>query len=245
MHRFFVKPHQIEADSITIDGEDFKHITKVLRLKDQEEIEICDGADKDYIAVVDQVEKDYLVAKILRTHNAFGENQKIKVTLFQGVPKGTKMETVIQKCVETGVVEITPFTSKRTVVNLKEKADKKLARWQRIAYEAAKQSKRGMVPVVSEMMTLAEVADALDNYDLVILAYEDAREQSLKDVLSSLEYDPQTIAVIVGPEGGFAPEEAAMIEEAGGYAVTLGHRILRTETAGMVVLSQLNFFYED
>lgn len=244
MHRFFVKPEQITDGKIIIEGEDFKHITKVLRLKDQEEIEICDGISTDYIAVVDQVEKDHLTAKIMSSCSASGENQKIRVTLFQGLPKGTKMETVIQKCVETGVSEITPFISKRTVVNLKDKADKKQVRWQRIAYEAAKQSKRGMVPVINEMMKLETVADLLDNYDLVLLAYENARELTLKDVLSSLEYDPQNIAVIIGPEGGFAPEEAKMIEEAGGYTVSLGRRILRTETAGIVMLSQLNFFYE-
>ena len=101
-----------------------------------------------------------------------------------------------------------------------------------------------MVPVINEMMKLETVADLLDNYDLVLLAYENARELTLKDVLSSLEYDPKNIAVIIGPEGGFAPEEAKMIEEAGGYTVSLGRRILRTETAGIVMLSQLNFFYE-
>ena len=131
------------------------------------------------------------------------------------------------------------------MVKLGDKEEKKTRRWQRVAYEAAKQSKRGIIPHVAELTTLSAVADTLDNYDLVLIAYEGEEESSLKDVISSLEFDPERIAVIIGPEGGFAPAEVAMIEEAGGYSVSLGRRILRTETAGVVLLAQLNFFYED
>ena len=155
------------------------------------------------------------------------------------------MESVIQKCVEAGAASIVPFTSERTVVKLGDKEEKKTRRWQRVAYEAAKQSKRGIIPHVAEVTTLSALADTLDNYDLVLIAYEGEEESSLKDVISCLEFDPERIAVIIGPEGGFAPAEVAMIEEAGGYSVSLGRRILRTETAGVVLLAQLNFFYED
>ena len=245
MHRFFVSPGQIEDGLVTIEGEDFKHITKVLRLRDDEAIEVCDGRGTDYIACVETVGKDSLKGRILESRPSRGETDSLRVTLFQGVPKGQKMESVIQKCVEAGAASIVPFTSERTVVKLGDKEEKKTRRWQRVAYEAAKQSKRGIIPHVAELTTLSAVADTLDNYDLVLIAYEGEEESSLKDVISSQEFDPERIAVIIGPEGGFAPAEVAMIEEAGGYSVSLGRRILRTETAGVVLLAQLNFFYED
>lgn len=245
MHRFFVSPGQIEDGQVTIDGEDFKHITRVLRLRDDEAIEVCDGRGTDHIVMVETVGKDSLTGRILESRPSRGETDGLRVTLFQGVPKGQKMESVIQKCVEAGAASIVPFTSVRTVVKLGDKEEKKTRRWQRVAYEAAKQSKRGVVPHVAEATTLSAVADTLDNYDLVLIAYEGEEKNSLKSVISSLEFDPERIAVIVGPEGGFAPDEVAMIEEAGGYSVSLGRRILRTETAGVVLLAQLNFFYED
>ncbi|MEG2284200.1 MAG: RsmE family RNA methyltransferase [Eubacterium sp.] len=244
MHRFFVKPDQIEDGNVIINGEDFKHITRVLRLKNGESIEVSDGRGTDYIVVIESVDKDFLIGKILESYRSRGEIEKSIVTLFQGLPKGSKMETIIQKTVETGVQNIVPFASERTVVQIKDKQDKKVLRWQRISYEAAKQSKRGIVPIVNEPMALNDIVNMLDDYDLVLVAYESEKDQSLKDVLSSLEFDPKTVAVIIGPEGGFAPEEIEMIEECGGYSVSLGKRILRTETAGVVLLAQLNFFYE-
>lgn len=245
MHRFFVSPKQIEDGCVTIEGEDFKHITKVLRLGNEESIEVCDGNGRDHIAVVEQVGKDSLTCHIAESRPSAGENRSLHLTLFQGLPKGQKMESIIQKCVEVGVASVVPFSSKRTVVQLGDKKDKKAQRWQRIAYEAAKQSKRGRVPEICEPMPLSKILDILDNYDLVLVAYEAEEEKMLKSVLMTLEFDPENVGVIIGPEGGFAPEEVEALEEAGAYSVSLGKRILRTETAGVVLLSQLNFFYED
>jgi len=159
------------------------------------------------------------------------------------------MEVIIQKAVELGVYQIVPFSSLRAVSQIKDKQDKKVERWQRIAYEAAKQSKRGIIPKILLPQTLNEVLSQVDHYDLMILAYEDENRLSLKQALEAFQKTsktdkPLSIAVIIGPEGGFDLQEAAACQAAGVISVTLGRRILRTETAGMVVLSQLNYWME-
>jgi 16S rRNA (uracil1498-N3)-methyltransferase len=176
-----------------------------------------------------------------------GETPELGITLFQGLPKGTKMEVIIQKGVELGVCEVVPFSSLRAISQIKDKKDKKVERWQRIAYEAAKQSKRGIIPAIRLPQTLTGVLKEVSCYDLMILAYEDEDRLTLKAALAAFEKKndvsrPLKIGVIIGPEGGFDPQEVAACKAAGVVSVTLGQRILRTETAGMVVLSQLNFW---
>ncbi|HEY5556658.1 RsmE family RNA methyltransferase [Acetobacterium sp.] len=249
MHRFFVNPNQINDRVINIDGEDFKHITKVLRLKKGEIIEVCDGMGLDFRVVLEAPGDGTIAGRITETSLSKGETTDMCITLFQGLPKGSKMEVIIQKSVELGVNRIVPFQSKRSVSQIKEKKDKKIERWQRIAYEAAKQSKRGIIPVIGELSELKDILQDAKHFDLLLLAYEDEKKQSLKEVLTGLCQGqeirkPLDIGVIIGPEGGFDPTEVSMCQLAGVKSVSLGNRILRTETAGMVVLSQLNFWRE-
>ena len=244
MHRFFVEPDQIAEASIVISGEDFKHITKVLRLGKDDVIEICDGRGTDYQVALNSPGDQTVSGSITRQYPSRGETPELVITLFQGLPKGTKMEAIIQKCVELGVYEVVPFSSMRVISQIK---DKKIERWQRIAYEAAKQSKRGMIPAIRLPQTLTEILKQVDDYDLMILAYEDENRLTLKAALEAFEKKNEVdkslkIGVIIGPEGGFDPQEVTACKAAGVVSVTLGQRILRTETAGMVVLSQLNFW---
>ena len=247
MHRFFVEPDQIAEMSIVISGEDFKHITKVLRLGKDDEIEVCDGRGTDYQVVLNSPGNQSISGRITSQYPSRGENPELVITLFQGLPKGTKMEVIIQKGVELGVYEVVPFSSLRAISQIKDKQDKKIERWQRIAYEAAKQSKRGIIPVIKSPQTLTDILKQVAVYDLLILAYEDENKLTLKAALAAYEEKcdiskAAKIGVIIGPEGGFDPQEVAACQAAGVVSVTLGARILRTETAGMVVLSQLNFW---
>jgi len=247
MHRFFVEPDQISETAIIIAGEDFKHITKVLRLGKDDVIEVCDGRGTDYQVALNSPGDQAVSGSIIKQYPSRGETPELVITLFQGLPKGTKMEVIIQKGVELGVYEVVPFSSLRAISQIKDKQDKKIERWQRIAYEAAKQSKRGIIPAIRLPQTLSEILKQVNDYDLMILAYEDENRLSLKAALEAFEKmhevnKPLKIGVIIGPEGGFDPQEAAACLAAGVISVTLGQRILRTETAGMVVLSQLNFW---
>ena len=247
MHRFFVKPDQISEASIIISGEDFKHITKVLRLGKDDVIEICDGRGTDYQVALNSPGDQTVSGNIIKQYPSRGETPELVITLFQGLPKGTKMEVIIQKGVELGVYEVVPFSSLRAISQIKDKQDKKIERWQRIAYEAAKQSKRGMIPAIRLPQTLTEILKQVNDYDLMILAYEDENRLTLKAALEAFEKKNEVdkslkIGVIIGPEGGFDPQEVTACKAAGVVSVTLGQRILRTETAGMVVLSQLNFW---
>ena len=247
MHRFFVEPDQIAEASIVISGEDFKHITKVLRLGKDDVIEICDGRGTDYQVALNSPGDQTVSGNIIKQYPSRGETPELVITLFQGLPKGTKMEVIIQKGVELGVYEVVPFSSLRAISQIKDKQDKKIERWQRIAYEAAKQSKRGMIPAIRLPQTLTEILKQVDDYDLMILAYEDENRLTLKAALEAFEKKNEVdkslkIGVIIGPEGGFDPQEVTACKAAGVVSVTLGQRILRTETAGMVVLSQLNFW---
>ena len=249
MHRFFVQPGQLADRQMIISGEDFRHITKVLRLGKGDLIEVCDGQGTDYLVALEAPASYSISGSIRETYPAQGETADMQITLFQGLPKGTKMEVIIQKSVELGVHQIVPFSSVRAVAQIKDKKDKKIERWQRIAYEAAKQSKRGIVPAVKAPQTVQEILAHASDYDLLLLAYEDESRQTLKGVLTQFAGEnvaaaPLQIGVIIGPEGGFDITEVDQCREAGAVSVSLGKRILRTETAGMVVLSQLNFWQE-
>ncbi|WKY43468.1 RsmE family RNA methyltransferase [Eubacteriaceae bacterium ES2] len=247
MHRFFVDKNQICDESITIMGEDFKHLTRVLRLKINDEIEVCDGLGMDYRVAIRTIAQNELTGSIIETIASSGENTDFEVTLFQGLPKGSKMETIVQKNVELGVSAIVPFSSRRAVSEIAKKEDKKLERWQRIAYEAAKQSKRGIIPEIQSLMRVNAVGEKLADFDLVLLAYEDEQECSLKKVLTDFDWPAEKklrIAVIIGPEGGFDPDEVKLLTASGAKSVSLGKRILRTETAGMLVIGQVNFWKE-
>lgn len=248
MHRFFVKPNQVQDLDKKIDilGDDVKHISKVLRLKEGQEIEICDGEGMEYLVIIDQIHKDKITTSIQDTYTSKRE-PKIEIILYQGIPKSTKMDFVIQKCTELGIHTIVPIETKRTVVKIENaKAEKKkIDRWQRIAYEAAKQSKRGKVPTITPIKTLEEVWEEASSNDLNIVAYENETSRAFKYVLENQKGPLKKIGILVGPEGGLELWEVGKARENRFYSVSLGPRILRTETAGFAMLAIIMYVIED
>ena len=247
MYRFFVKKEQLNMSPLVISGRDYNHIRNVLRMKSGEEILLCgEDDDKEYLCVIKgfQDDDEYVELEIV---DVFGNNRELpaEIILFQGLPKGDKMETIIQKAVELGVSKVVPVSMKRCVVKLDDKkAEKKLVRYNNISLSAAKQSKRGRIPEVTGVMSLKEACDYAKELDYILLPYElaEGMELSKKRVMDALCH--KTIGIFIGPEGGFDTDEVSMIEECGGLKISLGHRILRTETAGMTVLSILMFMLE-
>ena len=238
MYHFFVEPHQIGAEEIRIEGADVNHIRNVLRMKPGEEILISSREGGDYFCCVEELEPEYVSAKILEER----ENNELpaRIHLFQGLPKGDKMELIIQKAVELGAYRVIPVSMKRSVVKLDaKKADAKGKRWNAVSESAAKQSKRSLIPEVAPLMTYKEAVKEAVGYDMVLLPYESADGiRKTRELLASVK--PGTdIAVFIGPEGGFEDEEVELAKEKGAEIVTLGKRILRTETAGLCMLSAL------
>ena len=222
MQRFFVEPYQIEEEAhrIHINGTDVNHIKNVLRMKCGEDVWISDGGDKEYHCQIEELGEDEVLLHILYAQEPEYELPN-KLYLFQGLPKADKMELIIQKAVELGAFSIIPVETKRCVVKLDvKKAAKKVVRWQQIAESAAKQSKRMLIPEIHEVMT-----------------YKQALVEQIEP--------GQSIGIFIGPEGGFEEEEVAKALEAGAHAITLGRRILRTETAGLAILSVLMFQLEN
>ena len=245
MQRFFVEPHQIDSEkhAIHITGSDVNHIRNVLRMKKGEELWISDK-EKEYHCVIDSTEEEVLL-HILYVQEPDYE-LKNRIYLFQGLPKADKMELIIQKAVELGAYSVVPVSTRRCVVKLdNKKAEKKVARWQQIAESAAKQSKRMLVPEVHSVMTLKEALAFAKELDVLFIPYELAKGmKETKELIRAIE-PGKSIGVFIGPEGGFEEEEVAAAMEAGARPITLGHRILRTETAGLAVLSVLMFQLED
>jgi len=242
MPRFFVKPENILSDSIIIDGDDVKHIKNVLRLRCNDIITLCDGMGTDFTARIEKFESNLIYADIIDRRKNTTE-PPIEVTLFQGVPKSDKMDLIVQKSVELGVTRIVPVITDRTVVVFRTEKDKesKAARWQRIAMEAAKQSNRGIIPIVDLPLNFKKALEYSKKVQLGIIPYEKENEKSLKRVLKGS--GAKSIAVFIGPEGGFSQDEVDEAVSAGIISVTLGPRILRTETAGIAVLSAVMYEY--
>ncbi len=245
MYQFFVEPSQIQGTKIRITGTDVNHIKNVLRMKIGEEIAVSNGSDgKEYRCEIEALQEDEIVCNLLFVKEE-GLELPSKVYLFQGLPKADKMELIIQKAVELGVYEVIPVTTKRSVVKLDEKkANNKLQRWQGIAEAAAKQSKRGIIPKVAPVMTFQEAVKYSDCAKVKLIPYElaEGMEQT-KEIVSGLK-PGEDIAVFIGPEGGFTEEEIGKATVAGIIPITLGKRILRTETAGLTILSILMYQLE-
>ena len=245
MSKFFVRDEQIDNDIIKIQGPDVNHIKNVLRQKVGDEIIIC-NSDKEntYLCDITKMEKEIIECKIVRGLEDFKSN--IKVTIMQGLPKKDKMDLVIQKSVELGCYDIQPVDMERCIVKYEEKDKrKKLERWQKISEVAAKQCDRNFIPKVNNIMTLKNICNLLPEYDIVILAYEKEEKTKLKEVLKRIKekYGESEIkiAVIIGPEGGISPKE---VENDNVITVTLGKRILRTETVALNVLSIIMYELE-
>lgn len=248
MYQFFVEPHQInEGDkSVIIMGADVNHIKNVLRMKPGEEIAVSNGEDgKEYRCGILSLEEERIVCE-LRFVKEDGVELPSKVYLFQGLPKADKMELIIQKAVELGVYEIIPVATKRCVVKLDDKkAKSKIARWQGIAEAAAKQSKRAIVPKISDVMTFGEAISRAADMDVKMIPYELAEGMAkTKEVINKIA-PGQAIAIFIGPEGGFEEAEIQKALEKGIEPLTLGKRILRTETAGFTVLSWIMYALEE
>ncbi len=240
MARFFVAPENVYNNDISIyNKEDVTHITKVLRLSVNDIITICDGLGKDYKVRIDDINKDEVKTSILESYDCLGE-PPIHVTLFQGIPKAAKMEYIIQKTTELGIGKIVPVFTHRTIVKFdKPKAQqKKIERWQRIAYEAAKQCNRGKIPTVTEPITYKEALKQMSEIDLKMMPYEREPSNKLKNILRS-NINVKNVGIFIGPEGGFEEKEVDQASKSGVNLVTLGPRILRTETAGMTTLAIL------
>ncbi|MDD2503509.1 MAG: 16S rRNA (uracil(1498)-N(3))-methyltransferase [Clostridia bacterium] len=245
MHRFFVEPGQIQGNICKITGDDAWHIQKVLRLGIDEEIILCDSQGMDYIAVIQFVDKSLIQVKIVSQAPSKAE-PKIEVSLLQALPKSSKMETIIQKCVELGIYEILPITTMRTVVRISDDRDarKKVQRWQKVAEEAAKQSKRGIIPHIYEPIGIQQAVNEC-NADLKLLFWEEEKEQSLHSLLHSQVFAPKSTAMLVGPEGGLDNSESELAKQHGWVSVSLGSRILRTETAGMAALAAIMYHWRE
>lgn len=237
MHRFFTT--EIQANTAVVRGDDVKHIAKVLRLRSGDAVQLCDGNGRECDAAIASVMPDAVSFQTGAWREAKTE-PKTKVTLFQCLPKTGKMETIIQKCVELGAYGFVPVQSERCVVVLKPPYEGRIERWQRVSEEAAKQSRRGIIPKVQIPVSL----DKLDfsDYDTVLVAYENEHAVSLKTALR--ERCGKRIAIVIGPEGGFSDAEIETLVKKGARSVSLGTRILRTETAGMAMLAQIMYEVE-
>lgn len=244
MHRFFVDKRNVLEDEgiILIDNQDdVKHITKVLRLAEKESVEVCDGDHHDYIGEITSATKSEVKLRIMEKYRSKTE-ANIFITLYQGIPKSTKMDMIVQKCTELGINQIVPIMTQRTIVQLKDKKseEKKVERWQKIADEAAKQCKRGILPTISAPITFQQILKNMAQYDLVVIPYEKEEAMGFKSIAGRND-DFKKVAIIIGPEGGFEEDEVRAAKDAGAVPITLGPRILRTETAGFVALSILMY----
>ena len=245
MYRFFVEPSQIMDNRIVITGSDVNHIKNVLRMKIGEEIAVSNGVDNREYRCGIEAYTDREVICTLRFIKEDGVELPARIYLFQGLPKADKMELVIQKAIELGAYEVIPVAAKRCVVKLDEKkAEAKVNRWQGIAEAAAKQSKRGVIPTVHGVMSMQEAIKYARNMDVKIIPYELAEDmQHTKSIIETIR-PGKSVAVFIGPEGGFEESEVQEAIAAGIEPVTLGKRILRTETAGLTVLSWLMYQLE-
>ena len=229
MPKFFTSPYCITDDSLKIVGEDVSHIARVLRMSPGDSIIVCDGEGNDYDAEITEITKDCVLAKIISRYTCLAE-PSVKVTFFQALPKQGKMEYIIQKCTELGVSKIVPVYTKRCIVKPSDKTE----RWSKVAESAAKQCGRGVVPEVCPTISLDEALAQMSTYDCALMPYECEEQTRLKDVISGKSF--KTVSIFIGPEGGFDPSEVQKALSCNIKTVTLGKRILRTETAGSAVL---------
>lgn len=240
MSRFFVKDAEVQSGTIIISGDDVNHIKNVLRLQPGENITINDCAGNDFLVRIDRYGAGLIYTSVLTAMKNETE-PPIEVVLFQGIPKSDKMDFIIQKSIELGAVKIVPVITEHTVVRFdyKKDAEKKTARWQKISTEAAKQCNRGTIPQVQLPIKFSEALSISEEFDLSIIPYEKEREKSLRQYIR--DKSATKIALFIGPEGGFSEKEIESAISKGVKPVTLGPRILRTETAGITVMSILMY----
>lgn len=241
MYQFFVDDAQVHEHEIVIEGSDVNHIRNVLRMRIDEHIRISNMSGKAYFCHISQITEDMVIAEIDREDDN-GTELDNRIVLFQGLPKGDKMELIIQKAVELGVYKIVPVSMKNCVVKLDEKkAAKKVERWQAIAESAAKQSKRTVIPQIDKPLSYKLAIERAKELDVTLVPYENERGMdATRHIMGQLKKE-QSIGIIIGPEGGFSPEEIKLADDNGMHRISLGRRILRTETAGLATLAMLVF----
>lgn len=244
MYHFFVTPEQVKGEHIYIEGSDVNHIKNVLRMKVGQELEISDGDNKKYLCEIASITSEE-VCVMIQEERSVDTELLSKIYLFQGLPKSDKMELIVQKAVELGAYEIIPVATKRAVVKLDEKkASKKVERWNSIAESGAKQSGRNLIPKVTDVMSWKEAIEYAKALDIVLIPYELAEGmQETRDIIAQIQ-PGQSIGIFIGPEGGFETAEVESAMEYGAKPITLGKRILRTETAGLTTLSILMYHLE-
>ena len=244
MPKFFIKKEDIKGNNVVITGGDAAHIAKVLRTDVGETLTLCDGCGTDFYAEVTACSKESVSLTIKETIPCMAEPE-LSVTLFQGIPKQGKMDYIIEKCTELGISRIVPVSTKRSVVKIEDKKSeaKKLERWRKIAAESVKQCGRGTIPEVTEVMTVPEAIEFSKAFDLTVAAYECERDTTVKSALSGKK--PKSVGIFIGPEGGLDNTEVEMFKKADITTVTLGKRILRTETAGHTVLTAVMYEFNE
>lgn len=244
MQQFFADPSMIREGRVCLEGPDVNHMKNVLRMKQGEDVRINDGCGRTWLCSIQSYEGKTAVLDILKELDADTE-LPARIWLFQGLPKGDKMELIVQKAVELGAYAVVPFSAKRSVVRLdQKKAEKKRERWQAVAKGAAEQSGRGIIPEVHPLKSFNEALDMAADLDVTLIPYE--REEGMDGMIRAVRKirPGQSAGIFIGPEGGFEEEEVEQAKRAGAHAVTLGKRILRTETAGLTALSILMYHLE-
>lgn len=248
MRKFFVNDENVVENKINILGTDVNHIKNVLRLKKDDEIQICNQkTHENYICKILNIENNCIQTEILKKIEALAEGN-IELHIFQGLPKADKMELIIQKGTELGVSKFIPVSFKRSIVKLSGKDEiKKIERWQKIAEVAAKQCHRDLVPEVKKIITVKNICHLISEYDIVLVAYEEELQNYIKNELLKIKNTKEKlkIAVVIGPEGGIEKEEVEILKEAGAKIISLGKRILRTETVALQTASIIMYELEN
>lgn len=248
MYKFFVPENQIEEDIINIMGTDVNHISNVLRLKIDDEILITNKDNgKTYLSKIVKFSKENIICRITKSKEETTESN-IYIDIYQGLPKSDKMEYIIQKTTELGVKNIIPVDMERCVVKIDKKSEsKKIERWQKISEVAAKQSKRDYIPKIGNIIKIEDICNITSKYDIILLAYEDENKTTIKDELKRIKQKSDNklkIGIIIGPEGGVSEREVHKLISSGIKCVSLGKRILRTETAPIVMVSDIIYEFE-
>ena len=246
MPRFFVKTSQIENDIIKIINKDIKHIKNVLRKEVNDELEICNQENGNtYKCKIINIKDNEILCNIISLIE--GQKSNVKIDIYQGLPKADKMELIIQKSVELGVNSIIPVKMSRCVVKIDQKDEKKkIERWNKISESAAKQCGRNFIPEIKPIIEIKDIINLNDKYDEIIVAYENEKQNYIRNELLKLKKINKklNIAVVIGPEGGFEENEINLLKENGAKIVTLGSRILRTETVALNILSIIMYELE-
>lgn len=251
MPKFFVNNNQVNGEKIKIIGSDVNHIKNVLRKKEGDALTICNTANKkDYLCEISKISDIEIECKI-KEKSVGNAESNVHVTIIQGLPKSDKMELVIQKSVELGVYDIIPIEMKRCIVKLNDKErQKKITRWQKISEVAAKQCGRNIIPKINPIANIKNICNLITEYDIVLVAYENEKVNTLKNELQKIKEKNSNeimdirIAILIGPEGGIAEEEVELLKSIGTKIITLGNRILRTETVALNVLSIIMYELE-